>query len=103
MLEVLICMFTIRYLLLINCSAAKQSWKRIVSKYFTRSGRKTIRKIDLPSLFNELYTSAFTPKQVVAGFSRSGIWPFDPNAMKDKVARQPLGAKQLNQSPQATK
>ena len=56
-------------------------------------------KIDLPSLFNQLYLSAFTPKQVVAGFSRAGVWPFDPNGMKEKVARQPLATKQLNQLP----
>ncbi|CAM4753407.1 unnamed protein product [Rotaria magnacalcarata] len=79
--------------------SAKQSWKRVVAKYFVRTGRKTIRKIDLPSLFNQLYSSAFTPKQVVAGFSRAGVWPFDSNAMKENVARQPLAAKQLNQQP----
>ncbi|CAF4383468.1 unnamed protein product, partial [Rotaria magnacalcarata] len=83
-------------------SSAKQSWKRIVTKYFLRSGRKTIRKIDLPVLFKELYSSAFTPKQVLAGFSRAGVWPFDSNAMKEKVARQPLATKQLNQCPQTT-
>ena len=80
-------------------SSAKQSWKRIVTKYFLRSGRKTIRKIDLPSLFNQLYSSAFTPKQVVAGFSRAGVWPFDSNAMKEKVAKQLLTTKQLNHIP----
>ncbi|CAF3088028.1 unnamed protein product [Rotaria sp. Silwood2] len=83
-------------------SSAKQSWKRIVTKYFLRSGRKTIRKIDLPALFKELYSSAFTPKQVLAGFSRAGVWPFDSNSMKEKVARQPLATKQLNQCPQTT-
>ncbi|CAM4946739.1 unnamed protein product [Rotaria socialis] len=83
-------------------SSAKQSWKRIVTKYFLRSGLKTIRKIDLSVLFKELYSSTFTPKQVLAGFSRAGVWPFDSNAMKEKVARQPLATKQLNQCPQTT-
>ncbi|CAF3903029.1 unnamed protein product [Rotaria sp. Silwood1] len=81
----------------VTFSSAKQSWKRIVTNYFLRSGRKTIRKIDLPLLFNKLYSSAFIPKQVVAGFSRAGVWPFDSNAMKDKVAKQPLATKQINQ------
>ncbi|CAF4836152.1 unnamed protein product, partial [Rotaria socialis] len=70
-----------------------------VTRYFLRTGRKTIRKIDLPVLFKELYSLALTPKQVVAGFSRAGVWPFDSSAMKEKVARQPLAAKQLNQLP----
>jgi hypothetical protein len=85
--------------MVITFSAAKKTWKPIVSKYFSKSGRKTIRKLDLPSLFNELYTLTFTPKQVVSGFTRAGVWPFDPTAMKDKVARQPLATKQLNQLP----
>ena len=85
-----------------NFSSAKKSWKHIVTKYFLRTGRKTIKKIDLPSLFEVLYSLAFTPKQVVAGFSRAGVWPFDSNAVKEKVARQPLATKQLNQFPPAT-
>ena len=36
---------------------------------------------------------------MVAGFSCAGVWPFDLNAMKEKLARQPLTAKQLNQQP----
>ncbi|CAF4170131.1 unnamed protein product, partial [Rotaria sordida] len=81
----------------VTFSAAKSSWTRIVGKYFSKSHRKTIRKRDLPSLFNQLYTSAFTPKQVIGGFTRTGIWPYDPTVMKHKVARQPL-MKQLDQS-----
>ncbi|CAF3003107.1 unnamed protein product [Rotaria sp. Silwood2] len=75
---------------------AKQCWKKIVSRYFYRSGRKTIRKQDLPSLFNKLYASAFSPKQVLAGFTRFGVWPFNSPAVKEKVVKQPLGTKQIN-------
>jgi hypothetical protein len=84
-------------------SVAKQVWKNIVSKYFSRSGRKTIRKIDLPVLFNELYNSALTPKQVNAGFIRTGIWPFDPTAMQGKVVKQRLTTKQLDPLQPTTK
>lgn len=84
-------------------SVGKQEWKKIVTKYFLRSTRKTIRKIDLPALFNQLYKSALTPKQVVAGFSRAGIWPFDSSAMQDKVVKQPFTTKQLHIPPQTTK
>lgn len=58
-----------------------------MSSYFDRTHRKTIRKIDHPTLLKKLCDTAFTPKQIVAGFSRSGIWPFDRNAMQDKVAK----------------
>ena len=69
---------------------AKKSWKRIVSSYFERTHRKTIRKMDHPTLLNKLFDTAFTPRQVVAGFARSGIWPFDRNAMKDKVTKSSI-------------
>ncbi|CAF3876500.1 unnamed protein product, partial [Rotaria sordida] len=65
----------------------KTSWKKIVSSYFERTHRKTIRKIDHPTLLNKLYNVAFTPRQVVAGFTRTGIWPFDRTVMKDKVVK----------------
>ncbi|CAF4669927.1 unnamed protein product [Rotaria sp. Silwood2] len=68
-----------------HCTHAKASWKKIVSSYFERTHRKTIRKMDHPKLLNKLYNVAFTPRQVVAGFARSGIWPFDRSAMRDKV------------------
>ncbi|CAF3366433.1 unnamed protein product [Rotaria sp. Silwood2] len=68
-----------------HCTHVKTSWKKIVSSYFERTHRKTIRKIDHPVLLNKLYNRAFTPRQVVAGFTRTGIWPFDRTVMKDKV------------------
>ncbi|CAF4021304.1 unnamed protein product [Rotaria sp. Silwood1] len=68
-----------------HCTHVKTSWKKIVSSYFERTHRKTIRKIDHPTLLNKLYNVAFTPRQVVAGFTRTGIWPFDRTVMKDKV------------------
>jgi hypothetical protein len=70
-------------------TSAKTSWKKIVSSYFDRTQRKTIRKMDHPNLLKRLFEGAFTPRQVVAGFARSGIWPFDRNAMKEK-ATQPV-------------
>jgi hypothetical protein len=66
---------------------AKASWKKIVSSYFNQTGRKTIRKIDHPKLMTKLLDCSFIPRQVVAGFARSGIWPFDRNAMKEKAAQ----------------
>ncbi|CAF4608240.1 unnamed protein product [Rotaria sp. Silwood2] len=81
---------------------AKQVWKNLVGKYFSRTDRRTIRKIDLPGLFTKLYQSAFASKQVLAGFARTGVWPFNPDANKDKVVKQPLTGKQLNPLPQTT-
>ena len=46
--------------------------------------------MDYPTLLNKLFDTAFIPRQVVAGFARSGIWPFDCNAMKDKVTKSSI-------------
>lgn len=69
-------------------SSAKGVWKKIVSKYFSKTNRKTIRKIDMPGLFNRLMDEAFTKRQCVSGFARCGLWPFDCEVMKDKVANK---------------
>ncbi|CAF3241860.1 unnamed protein product [Rotaria socialis] len=72
----------------VTLSSAKKFWKKIVSKYFSRSNRKTIRKIDFPSLLKYLMEEAFTKRQCVSGFARCGLWPFDGDVMKEKVAKK---------------
>jgi hypothetical protein len=73
---------------IINFSVAKTKWKRLVTSYFRKTKRKTIRKIDFPGLLNDLYVSSFTIASVSGGFRRAGVSPFDENAMKNKVVRQ---------------
>ncbi|CAF1674770.1 unnamed protein product [Rotaria magnacalcarata] len=72
----------------VTLSSAKKFWKKIVSKYFFRSNRKTIRKIDFPSLLKNLMEEAFTKRQCISGFARCGLWPFDGDVMKEKVAKK---------------
>lgn len=68
-------------------SVAKKKWKALVTAYFHNTHRKTIRKIDFPKLLNNLFTTSFTTSSVSGGFRRSGIWPYNSEAMKDKVVR----------------
>ena len=68
-----------------NFSVAKTKWKRVVSAYFRKTKRRSMRKIDFPALLNELYSSAFTGGPVSGGFRRAGVWPFNEDAMKEKV------------------
>lgn len=71
-----------------NFSVAKKRWRTIVSTYFRKTKRKSIRKADFPKLLNDLYTNSISPSTVSGGFRRAGVWPFDAGVMKDKVARQ---------------
>jgi hypothetical protein len=48
-----------------------------------RGGVNTIGKEHFTSLFSPARTKAFTPKNIIAGFAASGLFPFDP----DRVLR----------------
>ncbi|XP_055918583.1 uncharacterized protein LOC129950684 [Eupeodes corollae] len=45
---------------------------------------KTIRIHDLPGIANTAYIAAFTPKNIVSGFAKPGIYPFSRNAFTDE-------------------
>ncbi|CAF1529284.1 unnamed protein product, partial [Adineta steineri] len=77
-------------------NVAKRAWKSIVSTYFRRSQKKSIRKIDFPKLLNELYQRAITTITVSGGFRNSGSWPHNPDAMKHKVVRSRQSQNQVN-------
>jgi hypothetical protein len=82
--------FQLRFLFnycLFNFSPAKIKWKFLVTSYFQDTHRKSIRKIDFPKLLDKLFSSSFSTSAVSGGFRRSGIWPYNSEAMKDKVVR----------------
>ncbi|CAF3477083.1 unnamed protein product, partial [Rotaria socialis] len=64
---------------------AKTKGKRLVTAYFRKTKRKSIRKIDFPILLKELFSTAFTVGPVSGGFRRAGISPFNEDVMKEKV------------------
>ncbi|UJR12801.1 hypothetical protein I4U23_016974 [Adineta vaga] len=68
-----------------NFSVAKKKWRSIVGNYFRKTQRKSIRKIDFPKLLNGLYQSSFTTASVSGGFRQGGVWPYNADAMKEKV------------------
>lgn len=67
---------------------AKTKWRQLVSNYFRRTQRKTIRKIDFPKLLKDLFDVSFTVATVSAAFRRAGVWPFNDQAMREKVIKQ---------------
>ena len=90
-------MFHCRYLVFVyHSSVAKKAWKSIVSTYFRKNDRRTIRKIDFPKLLSELYERSFTTITVTGGFRNAGTWPHNPDAMKGKVVLRHSGQNQIN-------
>ncbi len=67
---------------------AKNKWRQLVSYYFRKTQRKTIRKIDFSALLKDLFDFLFTVSTVSAGFRRTGVWPFNDQAMREKVIKQ---------------
>ncbi|CAF1029783.1 unnamed protein product [Didymodactylos carnosus] len=70
---------------LVILDVVKSYWYKIMSSY-KKQGYNAIRKPDFPGLINHVYEQVCTKRQVVSSFAPSGIWPFDNQAMKDKVA-----------------
>ena len=86
-------------------SSVKSEWSKIVRNHF-KEGRKSIKNGDFPRLLKKLLIDkrAFTPMRIVSSFARAGkldfycseisenvttfvgVWPFDADAMRDKVA-----------------
>lgn len=51
--------------------------------WLTSNPGKTLTIHDLANLANTAYSNTFTIKNIVAGFSKPGIWPFSRNAFSD--------------------
>jgi hypothetical protein len=85
----------INFIIAFVSSPAKKKWRSLVSNYFRTTQRKTIRKMDFPKLLKLLFESSFSIGTMSAGFKRAGVWPYDDQAMKDKVARRSLTADYL--------
>ncbi len=66
-------------------STAKTKWRALISAYFRKSQRKSIRKMDFPKLLNDHFTSSFSTSTVSGGFRIGGVWPFNQEIMKEKV------------------
>ncbi|CAM4984171.1 unnamed protein product, partial [Rotaria socialis] len=71
----------------------KTDWSSIVSNYL-KSGNETIKNADIPRLMKQLFfeKQTFSTTRIVSSFSRSGIWPFNENAMMDKVVATPFSS-----------
>jgi hypothetical protein len=71
----------------------KQYWKngcRQLKSERTRMGQvsdRSIRKTDIIPLVVQAWAMAMTAKNVEAGFKRTGIYPFDPNAYKQSESK----------------
>ncbi|KAJ8316516.1 hypothetical protein KUTeg_005923 [Tegillarca granosa] len=57
----------------------------ICSEFMTTSPGNIVCKWKWPALFRAAYEKAFTPSNIISGFQKSGIFPFDPSKMTDQA------------------
>lgn len=60
---------------------AKSTWRQILKDYYAESRLKAVNKSAFQALLNRLYKASFKPAHVTSSFAKTGIFPFDPNAV----------------------
>ncbi|CAF5006493.1 unnamed protein product [Rotaria sp. Silwood1] len=80
------CTHTLQPIDVVVFNNVKTDWSNIVINYL-KSGNKSIKNADIPHLMKQLFIAkqSFSNTRIVSSFSRSGIWPFNENAMMQSV------------------
>ena len=59
----------------------KVEWRKAVHKFISSNKGRVVTVYDFNSVFSEVWYSAMTPSNVIAGFRCTGIFPFNRNAV----------------------
>ena len=59
----------------------KQNWSQVCHKFFQTNPGRVITKYDFSTLLNQSWGQTMIPNVITSGFRRSGIYPFNPNAI----------------------
>ncbi|CAF0991698.1 unnamed protein product [Didymodactylos carnosus] len=69
----------------------KADWVSIkLTNFLKKTGRKTVIPANIPGLMKKLFydKQAFSTTRIVSSFARAGIWPFNENAMVEKLVHK---------------
>ncbi|CAF1496473.1 unnamed protein product, partial [Adineta steineri] len=68
-------------------NSVKKDWSEIVRNHM-KDGNKSITNSQFPTLLKKLFIDkmSFSRTRIVSSFARAGIWPYDADAMRNKVA-----------------
>ena len=59
----------------------KQHWKLECHKFYSKNPGKVISKLNFNGIFRNAWLKAITPENVVAGFRKTGVYPFNRDAV----------------------
>ena len=71
----------------------KVQWGRVCHNFYQKNPGKIVNKFNFNTLFSEAWYGAVTSVNIMAGFRKAGVFPFNPNAvtistLSDKSAEQ---------------
>ena len=56
-------------------------WSRVCHDFYQQHPGKIITRFNFSSLFSEAWYGAITPANIMGGFQKAGMYPFDPQAI----------------------
>ena len=59
----------------------KQHWKQECHKFYSKNPGKVISKLNFNGIFRSAWLKAITPENVVSGFRKTGVYPFNRDAV----------------------
>jgi len=56
----------------------KTQWRQVCHDFYQKNPGRIITKFNFTQLFSQAWLQAVTPMNVMAGFRRAGVYPFNP-------------------------
>ena len=66
-------------------SSFKEEFNKAMRSFLRKSGGRGLKKDEYMSVFNVAWVKAMTPKNIQAGFKRTGVWPPNPEAVPKEL------------------
>ena len=62
-------------------SSLKSQWTQVCHDYFHKNSGRVITKFNFNLLFSQAWLKSLVPGNIIAGFKKCGVYPYDPNAI----------------------
>ena len=65
----------------VSFAQLERSWENHLMKYNTSHSRRALNKVDFWNIFVPAWNSSMCPKNIIVGFRKMGIHPFNPQVI----------------------
>lgn len=77
----------------------KQNWQEACNRYMQKNPGRVVTKYSFSTLLNEAWGKTMVPTVISSGFRRSGIYPFNPEALDYGEVTNPSSNEQAGDQP----